>query len=36
MNESFEVVLKRFFVLYLTSEKIVLGKLWRLGTLKVQ
>jgi hypothetical protein len=28
--------LKRFFVLFLTREKIALGKLWTLETLKIQ
>jgi hypothetical protein len=31
-----EVVLKRFLVLLLTREKIALGKLWTLETLKIQ
>jgi hypothetical protein len=35
MNESHEIVLKRFFVFLLTREKINLGKLWTLETLKV-
>jgi hypothetical protein len=35
MNKSPEIVLERFFVLLLTREKITLGKLWTLETLKV-
>jgi hypothetical protein len=36
VNESSEIVLKRFFVLLLTREKIALGKLWKLETLKIR
>jgi hypothetical protein len=36
VNKSSEIVLKRFFVFLLTREKITLGKLWMLETLKVR
>jgi hypothetical protein len=36
MDESSEIILKRFFVLLLTREKIALGKLWMLETLKIR
>jgi hypothetical protein len=35
VNESPNVVLERFLVFLLTQEKIALGKLWMLETLKI-
>jgi hypothetical protein len=34
--KSSKIVLKRFFVLLLTREKVALGKLWTLETLKIR